>query len=108
MHNKISSSCPNRPRPSCKQWISYEWKNFAKHAYKIAVDIDEGELRKPTLANDYSIHADVKDVLNELLNTDYVADEKLEDWIQWAKDINHRSMERGYLLREYDKRCFNG
>ena len=70
--------------------ISYEWKNFAKHAYKIAVDIDEGELRKPTLANDYSIHADVKDVLNELLNTDYVADEKLEDWIQWARDINQR------------------
>ena len=29
--------------------ISYNFKEFAKHAYKIAVDIDEAELHKPTV-----------------------------------------------------------
>ena len=46
--------------------ISYNWENFAKHAYKISVDIDEAELYKPTLKIDYPIHANVKDVIEKL------------------------------------------
>lgn len=70
--------------------ISYQWENFAKHAYKIAVDIDEGELKKPTLNTDYPIHADVKEVLKALLKTDYQPEKKHEEWIKWCKDINQK------------------
>ena len=69
--------------------ISYNWENFAKDAYKIMVDIDELELKKPTLSIDLPIHADVKDVLKKLSQADYVSD-KLEhkNWLKWCKDIN--------------------
>lgn len=46
--------------------ISYNYKAFAKDAYKIVVDIDENELRKPTLSVDMPVHADVKDVMADL------------------------------------------
>ena len=80
--------------------ISYEWENFAKYAYKIAVDIDEGELRKPTLSNDYPIHADVKDVLRELLDADYESNSRHKEWLKWAKDINKKYP---VVLEEYRK-----
>jgi acetolactate synthase-1/2/3 large subunit len=46
--------------------ISYNWENFAPDAYKIMVDIDPGELFKPTLSIDYPVYADVKDVILSL------------------------------------------
>lgn len=70
--------------------ISYEWQNFAKHAYKIAVDIDEGELKKPTLSIDCPIHANVKDVIDMLLESNYKSDGQHSEWIKWTKDINKK------------------
>jgi acetolactate synthase-1/2/3 large subunit len=46
--------------------ISYNWENFAPGAYKIMVDIDPGELFKPTLSIDLPVYADVKDVVERL------------------------------------------
>ncbi len=46
--------------------ISYNYKNFAKDAYKIIVDIDENELHKPTVKADMPVHADVKDVMRSI------------------------------------------
>lgn len=46
--------------------VSYNWENFARHAYKIAVDIDVAEMRKPTCKIDLPIHADLKDVFGLL------------------------------------------
>jgi len=46
--------------------ISYNYKSFAKNAYKIVVDIDKNELRKPTVHVDMPVHADVKDVMRVL------------------------------------------
>lgn len=80
--------------------ISYEWNNFAKHAYKIAVDIDEGELRKPTLNTDYCIHANVKEVLDNLLDSDYVPKDKHKVWLKWTKEINQKYP---IVLEEYRK-----
>lgn len=70
--------------------ISYEWKNFAKYAYKIAVDADAGELHKPTINIDYPIHADIKDVFNKLLAKEYTFTADHSDWIKWCKDINKK------------------
>ena len=46
--------------------ISYNYKTFAKDAYKIIVDIDRNELQKPTIHADMPIHADVKDVMRSI------------------------------------------
>jgi acetolactate synthase-1/2/3 large subunit len=46
--------------------IGYEYQDFGKHAYKIMVDIDKEELRKPTLSIDLPVLADVKQFLTEM------------------------------------------
>jgi acetolactate synthase-1/2/3 large subunit len=47
---------------------SYNWQSFARHAYKIQVDIDAAEFRKPTVQPDLPIHSDLKRFLQALLN----------------------------------------
>ena len=47
--------------------ISYNYKDFARGAYKIVVDIDENELKKPTVNIDMPIWADLRDVVGDLL-----------------------------------------
>ena len=69
--------------------ISYNWENFAKNAYKAAVDIDRAELDKPTLSLDMPIHADIKEFLE-------VATARLKDvppvhhdaWLAWCRKVN--------------------
>lgn len=70
--------------------ISYNYKSFAKNAYKIVIDIDENELKKPTISVDMPIHANLKDVINSLLNSDYKDDKKHEKWLEWCKNINDK------------------
>ncbi len=71
--------------------ISYNYRDFAKNAYKIVIDIDEAELRKPTVHVDLPIHADVKDVMNELLAAEYAgASEEQKEWLAWARGINQK------------------
>ncbi len=69
--------------------ISYNYKSFAKNAYKIVVDIDEAELRKPTVNVDMPIHADLKEVINSILASEYDCGDHA-DWIKWCRDINSR------------------
>lgn len=68
--------------------ISYNYKNFAKNAYKIMVDIDEAEMRKPTLTIDMPIHANVKEVLTQIEKYDYTPTEDQKRWLAWSKQIN--------------------
>jgi acetolactate synthase-1/2/3 large subunit len=70
--------------------ISYNWENFALEAYKIMVDIDPGELLKPTLSIDLPIYADVLDVvkgMNSHLKKQMSGHEK---WIDWSRSINDK------------------
>ncbi|MDD3040495.1 thiamine pyrophosphate-binding protein [Bacteroides sp.] len=71
--------------------ISYNYKDFAKDAYKIIIDIDENELKKPTVFPNLPIHADLKDVVKSLLesNTD-VHTAAHETWLAWANGINKK------------------
>jgi acetolactate synthase I/II/III large subunit len=72
--------------------ISYNWKMFAPKAKKVVVDIDDAELKKPTLVPDIPIHADVKAFLtelvfalrNSLLNRDW------SSWLTWCQERNKR------------------
>lgn len=69
--------------------ISYNKNGFAPNAYKIVVDIDENELKKPTVKVDLPIHANVADVMKSLIKSDYVADnENHKNWLKWCKDID--------------------
>ncbi|MBA4686407.1 MAG: thiamine pyrophosphate-binding protein [Candidatus Galacturonibacter soehngenii] len=66
--------------------ISYNKFGFAKDAYKIIVDIDENELKKPTIKADMPVHANVRDVMKALAETDYeAANENHKKWLDWCK-----------------------
>ncbi len=76
--------------------ISYNRLQFAKDAYKIVVDIDEAELRKPTIAPDLPVHADVRDVMASLSNEEALAEvgfdascETHAAWLMWARNVNN-------------------
>lgn len=71
--------------------VGYNFKTWAREAYVISVDIDEAELKKPTLHIDLPICADVHSVIEKLCKA--LPDEPLfkgEDWISicngWKKD----------------------
>ena len=49
--------------------ISYEWKNFAKNAFKIMVDADKSELEKNTLDFDIKIHSLLQDFIPNFLSS---------------------------------------
>lgn len=70
--------------------VGYNWKTWARAAEVIMVDVDQGELKKPTLHVDMPVWADAKDFLTKL---DQSAEEKVftgEDWIKicqgWKND----------------------
>ena len=50
--------------------IGYNFKNFAKNAKRIVVDIDPAELEKPTIFPDIKVNADAKDFLCKLNSFD--------------------------------------
>jgi acetolactate synthase-1/2/3 large subunit len=67
--------------------ISYNWKSFARHAYKIQVDIDAAELTKPTVRPDMPVHADVRrflEISNQLLDGHQPSPEHSQ-WLSWNK-----------------------
>lgn len=70
--------------------ISYEWKLFARKAFKIAIDIDEGELKKPTLSIDMPVHADLSDFLTRIMDADYEYNGQFDSWVSWCKEINQK------------------
>ena len=68
--------------------ISYAYDLLAPKAYKVMVDIDGNELKKPTLSIDLPIHADIRDFLDVLQQE--VKGRKIPsfgDWIQWGRTI---------------------
>ncbi len=65
--------------------ISYNWKSFAREAFKIIVDIDPLELRKPTVTPDLPVHADAGDFLRMLV--DVLSPGGLpanKEWVEWC------------------------
>ncbi len=69
--------------------VSYNWKDFARAAYKIQVDIDPAELNKPTVKPDFGICADLKFFLEEL---ERQAEARAFDrgraagWLAWCRE----------------------
>lgn len=47
--------------------VSYNWENFAKNAFKIVVDIDDNELKKPLVKPNLAVNTDLKIFIPQLL-----------------------------------------
>jgi acetolactate synthase I/II/III large subunit len=68
--------------------VSYNWKDFARNAFKIQVDIDPAELDKPTVKPDMAVVADAKDFLEECnrqIDTDGFDPRAHSDWLSWCR-----------------------
>ena len=70
--------------------VSYNWKNFARAAYKIQVDVDPAELNKPTVKPDLGVCADLKDFLHELERqmeeSGYSTPPQIAPWLTWCRE----------------------
>lgn len=68
--------------------VSYNWKSFARFAYKIQVDIDPIELKKPTVKLEKTVCCDVKAFLKELarqiVSSDFKS-QRHEKWLAWCR-----------------------
>jgi acetolactate synthase-1/2/3 large subunit len=61
--------------------VGYAWKSFARAAFKIWIDADEAELRKPTVCPDMAINADLAEALRELLKKEPLPETtELQTW----------------------------
>ena len=70
---------------------SYNWGAFAKNAWVAQVDIDEAELRKPTLQPDLGVTADLQDFL-EVLEDELsrVPLPSYQPWAQWCQQTGRQ------------------
>lgn len=71
--------------------IGYEFSAFAREAYKVVVDIDKTELKKPTVRPDLPVHADAGFFIAELERQ--LAGVDLPDrsaWVGWCLERRRR------------------
>jgi acetolactate synthase-1/2/3 large subunit len=70
--------------------VSYNWENFAPRAFKVMVDVDAAELKKPTLSINLPIHADLRDFLPLFSASlkEWSADHA--GWLAWCKERVNR------------------
>ncbi|MCX6355567.1 MAG: thiamine pyrophosphate-binding protein [Candidatus Aureabacteria bacterium] len=81
--------------------ISYNWRLLARGAQKVVVDIDEAELRKPTVKPDLPICADAGDFLEELKRQ--LGGVRLPAWENWMRWCAERRQKYPVILPEYWK-----
>jgi acetolactate synthase-1/2/3 large subunit len=71
--------------------VSYNWKSFAREAYKIWVDIDENELKKPTVKADMPVLASLSELLPILADQPYSGPTQAQKtWLEWCKERQRR------------------
>lgn len=67
--------------------VSYNWQSFAREAFKIWVDIDENEFKKPSVTPDMPIHANLADLMPVLAEMPYGGPtEAHKEWLAWSKE----------------------
>ena len=65
--------------------VSYNWNAFAREAFKIWIDIDENELKKPNVSPNLGIHANLKDLLPLLAGQSYCGPVPAhQEWLTWC------------------------
>ncbi len=70
---------------------SYNWESFADKAFKIVVDIDEAELKKPTVKPDLAVCADLAEFLPALEKNISVLKEKDNSlWLDFCRTLKDK------------------
>jgi acetolactate synthase I/II/III large subunit len=67
---------------------SYNWQSFAPRAFKIQVDIDDAEFRKPTVQPDLPVRCDLKEFMQQLMSqcdSDNYQPGAHADWLKWCR-----------------------
>ena len=83
--------------------ISYNYKSFAQNAYKVQIDIDLEELKKPFPSLEQKIHSDVGIFIDQMLQ--YYDQAKISvthtAWIDWCNDTknSHGLKKENYPIR---------
>lgn len=71
--------------------VSYNWKSFAREAYKIWIDIDPLELQKPSVKADMPVLASLTDLLPILADQPYNGPNEAHlTWMEWCKERQRR------------------
>jgi acetolactate synthase-1/2/3 large subunit len=71
--------------------ISYNWKSFARFAFKIQVDVDAAELDKPTVRPDLPIQCDLKVFLAEMARQlSRSSSRKHDTWLKWCRALRQK------------------
>lgn len=91
--------------------VSYNWKDFARNAFKMWVDIDPAELDKPTVRPDLGIVADLREFLEELerqVDARGFPHEKHAEWLAWCRErverypvVTREQREAGPMINPY-------
>ena len=68
--------------------VSYNWKNFAKNAKLISVDIDKAELDKPTVIPHIKINSDAKTFINKILPL--IKKKNCNQWRMFCENIKEK------------------
>jgi acetolactate synthase-1/2/3 large subunit len=69
--------------------ISYNWGSFARAAYKVIVDVDPAELKKPMVRPDMPIVSDAKvffEALERQIDHDRPDPGQHSAWVNWCKE----------------------
>jgi acetolactate synthase-1/2/3 large subunit len=69
--------------------VSYNWQSFARHAFKIQVDVDRAELEKPTVRPDLAIASDAKvflEALDRRIDACGFDRRRHRAWVAWCKE----------------------
>ncbi len=84
---------------------AFNEKNFAAHAKKIIVDIDNNELRKFNFKYSLKLKLDAKFFINKLLNINIKKNNKTSDWLKkchyWKSKYNYEN-EKKIITRFID------
>jgi acetolactate synthase-1/2/3 large subunit len=82
--------------------VSYNYKSFARFAWKAMVDIDPAELSKPTLDIDLPVHADLRDFIPAMLRRleGYEPKQPHGEYLVWCRE---RVQKYPVVLPEYWK-----
>lgn len=68
--------------------ISYNWENYACNAKLVVIDIDENELKKPTITPELTICADAADFIDKFMQFNIKKD--YSEWNSYCKNIRQK------------------
>ena len=71
--------------------VSYNWKTFAKKAFKIVVDIDDKELKKPFVKPNLAINENLKIFIPQFFKEiNNINTKKYLNWLNFCKDLKDK------------------